>query len=322
MKLRKILFVFLGLALLSGYMAAGLAVQEQRQGRMHRFQFDGLNLPPLALQALAGEFKGLAADYLLLGVQSFIGSNQVLDRAEWLAVARAFDQAQALDPYFEQTYLMAQGLLAWSASMPERAVRILRKAAEHRPWDWRARYYAGFNQYYFLNDYQAASESFLQAAKVPHSPEILPVLGARLAQKSGRTEWALRLLYAMLKEKETEGSRTDEIERRIKALEGVLVLERSVADFKNRTGAWPQELEDLMSEGVLVAFPENPYGTEWLFNPETGAVSFDRVEIRVSTVHGPGFEVNDQGGSSLGRFSSWTPILDEVRASVRNGNTN
>ena len=317
MKPKKIVFLVLGLFLLGLYAVSGLEVREQRRGRGHRFQFNAVNLPPTALKVLAGEFKGLMADYLLLSIQSFIGSNQAPDRAEWLAVARAFDQSQALDPYFEQTYLMAQGLLSWEAGMPDRAVTILERAAKHRPWDWRAEYYAGFIKYYFLNDFQGASEAFLQAAKVPHSPEILPVLGARLAQKSGRTEWALRLLQAMFLEKQAEGSDTEEIEKRIQALQGVLMLERAVAAFHEQTGRWPKALNDLILTGILTEIPENPYGGDYFWNPETRTVSFDQVKVKVHTGHGPFKTAGNRSGPGGPDLPSWTPMLDAARRAAQ-----
>jgi hypothetical protein len=193
---------------------------------------------------------------------------------DWQAITRLFTSSQALDPSFQQTYMLAQGWLPWNANMIKETHEILRTAADNRPWDWRPIHAIGFNTYYFLNQPGGAGKIFLEASKKPHSPPFLAIVGSRLAQKGGETETAIALMKSMLATREENLEGYDDILDRLKALEGALVLEKAVSRYQELTGTIPENPEALVSSGILAGLPDNPYNLPYCLDA-TGKVYFD-----------------------------------------------
>ena len=234
-------------------------------------------IPADLIKILAGEFRGVWADYMLLEVGSFVGSNQHAAQKDYRNIYHALKQSMVLDPYFQQTYLLVQGILPWKANMPKEAIALLQVSREKRFWDWRPGHYQAFDYYYFLNDYAEASKVLLETAKIKGTPVVLAILGARFAVKSQQTRAAATILKQMLLNKNLDKDYRLELEERLEALEGVMVLESAVSVYKKRFGHLPPSLSALQDTGVLTAIPKNPYKA-YLYDPSTGRVAFDTVK--------------------------------------------
>lgn len=265
-------------AFIAIYALGYLAVEKKRQGLMLHYASPQSLISGSLGQWVAGEFKGVLADYLLLEAGSFIGSNQK-DRADdWQNIYLTLRQALVLDPFFKQSYIYAQGNLPWEAGMVTETIELLSIAQNHRFWDWMPGYYAGFNYYYFLNDFASAADRFLEAAKVKDSPVLLPILGGRLAMKGRNTEAGIALLQSMVDNQELEGERLEEIQWRIAALKGVVMLEKAIGRHREAFDANPDNLNQLVEKGFLQELPENPYNEAYQYNAQTGRVAFDKVK--------------------------------------------
>ena len=270
--------------LMSLYIYCHLMIKETREQLVFHPSSQGIRIPSQLLQLLAGEFKGLMADYLVLEVGSFIGANQKINEEDWDNITSSLKQALDLDPWFQQTYIFVQGNLPWRTNMADKAIRLLDVSRKHRTWDWRPGYYMGFDSYYFLKDYERASELFLETAKIKNAPVLLAVLGARFAARTGRTETAIILLKAMLEELDSEAelepgeeAKKKEIQNRLSALYGVSYLEKAITSFKNNYNVYPESLEVLLKAGFISEIPLNPYGTSYYYDPTTGTVNFDKI---------------------------------------------
>jgi len=64
----------------------------------------------------------------------------------------------------------------------------------------------------------------------------------------------------------------NQVELRIKALYGVLVLEQGISQFTSRFGRPPDTLEELVSRGILKEIPKNPYKKPYTY--ENGQIGF------------------------------------------------
>ncbi len=276
MKKKVILSIFLLTLAAASFGWANARLMEYRKGLVFRFAAPKASLPVEFVKILAGEFKGVMADYLVLEAGSFIGSNQEPTEREWENIRRTFQYALELDPYFMQAYIYAQGNLPWDAGMYQETIDLLAISKKHRTWDWYPGYYMGFDYYYFLADYAKASEEFLEAARVDHAPLLLSILGARLALKGKRTETAIALLKTMLGDRELDENSAREIRMRMEALQGVLTIEKSIQEYERRFGSRPENLDELVSSGVLSKLPENPYGGPYFYDNITGEVAFDK----------------------------------------------
>lgn len=298
MSRRLTLQLLTGLALLCFYAVSYNALLQQRSDmKQAAHSSSGIwNLPPVALLALAGEFKGLMADYLTLEAGAQLGTQLIRKPAggfqvvkkeyDWPAIHRIFVASQTLDPSFAQTYIVAQGWLPWEPSnMVTETQEILRTAAKHRPWDWQPTHAMGFNAYYFLKQPGEAGKLFLEAAKTPNSPSFLTILGARLAQKGGETETAIVIMKSMLADKDPEEPGYTDMVDRLHALEGVLVIEQAISRYEKTLGRKPSSLTELTTSGILAALPPNPYHIEYCMDT-AGSIYFDKPDCRVSVPGG------------------------------------
>lgn len=240
------------------YSLARSRVDAHRTDYVYRLHAAATPLPTEVLKALAGEFKGMVANYLLLEAASFMGSNQEPTAEDWDATARLLDQSSSLDPYFKQTYRLSQSALAWEPDQLTSAITILERSRKHLTWDWQPGFFLGFDYYYFLNENLTASQKLMETSKVPGAPIALATLASRLASKSGHTGAAIAFLTAIYKN--TDDAETKKIlELRILALRGVETLEAAVVLFQKKFDRLPATLDELVHETILSDLPSNPY---------------------------------------------------------------
>ena len=259
-------------------MVGRFEVQDVRKNIALTYHSPQNNLSADALKIIAGEFKGLWADYLLLEIGAFIGSNQKATPEDWIYIRHTFDQCYALDPYFQQTYLFVQGNLPWQPRMVNETIGFLTLSKKHRPWDWYPGNYMAFDYYYFLNDYNRASQEMLEAAKVKNAPVYLAVLGARFAHKSRQNEAAIIILRKMIENEELADSDRSELQQRLTALEGTWLLQKAVDQYREKHQHYPSALEALLHEKLINTIPRNPYADRYFYDSITGRVAFDQVK--------------------------------------------
>lgn len=251
--------LILGVVVLSLLSLHGLGtrkVQEIRTSVRYQNHINAPLVPSSVLKIIAGEFKGLMADYLLLEIGAFINAGEEKSDADWQRARLHFSQCMALDPYFAQTFRTVQAFLPWKGKVEE-ANALLEIARKHRSWDWTPGFFIGFNYFNFQKDYAKASEYFIAASKIKGAPPMLATLGARMAQKSGRTQAALVFLKAMERNPDYDESAKHMIATRIKVLEGALLLEKAVAAYRQRFGHDIESLQDLVASGILKELPQH-----------------------------------------------------------------
>jgi hypothetical protein len=292
MNRRRTIQLLIGLLLVCFYTASySLLLQQRNEKRQDARSGSGIwNLPPVALLALAGEFKGLMADYLTMEVGAQLGTELkrtpdggfivVKKQYDWQSINRLFKASQTLDPSFAQTYIVAQGWLPWEpANMVAEAQDILKVAARNRPWDWEPIRSMGFNTYYFLKQSGEASKKFFEAAKIPNAPPFLSIIGSRLAQKGGETQTAIYIMKSMLLDKDQKDPDYNTISDRLKALEGVVILEKGISDYQHTFGSIPQSTDQLLTSGILKSLPENPYKVDYCIDNQ-GTIHYDNPHCR------------------------------------------
>ncbi len=227
----------------------------------------GYIIPSRFSRILALGNQGLLSDFQFLKIATFIGGRsgegEILNEEDWRFVIRSLDVVTDLDPYFVDPYMLAEGLLAWDAGKPEEANRLLSKGMEYRTGDWRLPFFVGFNNFYFLKDYEAASGFIMTAAKLPGSPAYLKTLGARLAYYGGKSKTALLFLKEMLSDTDNLLLR-DRLEMRLLALERAVAIEEALDKFITQEGRSPEKLVELVTAGYLRELSVDPYGGDWV----------------------------------------------------------
>ncbi|GAB6095832.1 hypothetical protein JCM14469_20850 [Desulfatiferula olefinivorans] len=266
--------VLLGLTLLGCYSLSFHALQKFRRSvQLSRSYHASVHVPPILLKAVAGEFRGLLADYTLIEAASIVGKAERITDAEWDTIGHLFRQTMALDPYFEQSCHLIQGSLAWHAKRFDLAFSLLEESKNHRYWDWIPGYFIGFDYFFFLKDNRMASEYLMEASTVRDAPAPLATFAARLAQEAGNNQTAMAFLQMVLM-KETDPDKKEMLLTRLEAHMAVDVLEKALRVYHDRFGGYPARLDALVDAGVLDALPKNPYGNSFEYQGQTGFVKF------------------------------------------------
>jgi predicted negative regulator of RcsB-dependent stress response len=272
MKLKEVIgLVCMSAALLTLFGLSRSHVEAYRTDYTYRLHVAASPLPIEAVNALAGEFKGMVANYLLLEAASFIGGKQDATTDDWNAVTRLLDQSNSLDPYFKQTYRLAQATLPWQAQKYDQTLTILERSREHLPWDWQPGFFIGFDYFYFLKDNLTASRKLMEASRINGAPLSLSTLASRLSSQAGHTKAAIDFLIAVYENTDDEEAR-EVLKLRILALQGVLVLQAAVDRFNSQFDRMPRALDELIEKGVIQALPQNPYNRP--FSLRDGKVDF------------------------------------------------
>ena len=274
-----LIFGLILLATMGVHLQSHWRVKKLRQSSGLIFKPPQMMLSPAMTQIAAGEFNGLLSDYILLEVGSFEGSNVKETDKDYHNVYKALKQTLLLDPYFQQTYLIVQGILPWKAKLYDETLELLDISREYRPWDWRPGHYMGFDDYYFKNDFSKASEVLLETAKIKGAPVLLAVLGARLATKGQQTQAAIVMLQQLLKDDSLAESDRLEIMERLDALNGVWLLEKAITKYTQLNGGYPADLQTLVHQGIIDSIPPNPYADQFYYDSQTGCVAFDQNTI-------------------------------------------
>ncbi|MCB2183204.1 MAG: hypothetical protein KQH63_14320 [Desulfobulbaceae bacterium] len=258
--------ICIGAILVALYIPLTVKLQEQRKLFLDT-DFIAYTLPSTLIAPLSLEFKGVTADFLLFKFMTFIGGRiQELPNftdLHWDYLEDTLDIITDLDPYYFDAYQYSQIFLAWDAGRPESANRLLEKAMENVPDNYRFPYYIGFNYYYFIKDNQKASEYFMKASKLPDSPYWLASWAARLSVFSFEHRAGIMFLEDMISQTRDERIKKY-FQKRLTALQILSYLENKVDAYKEQYGKMPASLDDLVSSGIIKEIPEDPYGGKFI----------------------------------------------------------
>ena len=245
-------------------------------------------------------FTALASDYHWLQAIQVAGGHQVVDAERAGHLGRLVDVVTTLNPYVGHPYRFAAVWLTHDDAQVREGIRLLQRATEHDPEDWRNHFYIGFNHFFYLGEYAEAAASLERTIDLPGRPAYLPRLVARLKSHTGDIDVAEVFLRELLRSTEDDETRAkiqaglDEIELEHKARH----LDRARSIFKELAGRDITAVDELIEGPNAVlrrlpspepdALPEvYARGSVWRIDPKT-----DRI---VTTFVGKRYEVHFSG---------------------------
>ncbi len=275
--------------------------------------------PGLA-RAMAFGFDALLADYHWLQAVQVAGGANVIDASAARQLGRLVDVVTTLNPHVGHPYRFAAIWLTHDVEQVLEGNRLLRRAIEYHPDDWRNYFYLGFNHFFYLADYREAARALEIAIDLPGRPAYLPRLVARLKSQHSAIEVAEVFLRELYRSSEDEDAKAklqvalDEIEIEYKAR----FLDSARQAFQELTGQDIESVDDLtrgrhrVLEGLPSpepdAIPASLAGESvWIIDPET-----DRI---VSSYLGRRYEIHYSESDRL-RLDEW----QKDRASVEDEN--
>jgi hypothetical protein len=264
---------------------------------------------PRVASMMALGFNALLADYHWLQAVQVIGGNSPVDARTARHIGKLVDVVTTLNPHVGHPYRFAAVWLTQDEELVREGSRLLERAIENHPDDWRNYFYLGFNQFFYLVDYPAAARTLEVAMNLPDSPAYLPRLVARLKSQHGDIDVAEVFLRELLRTTQDEEAKArlqvalDEIEIEYKARH----LDRARAAYVTLAGRDIEFVEDLIHEPhrVLEKLPSAEpdliprtlsRGSVWTIDPET-----NRIE---SSYLGSRYEVH-YSSSDRKRIDAW-----------------
>jgi hypothetical protein len=231
--------------------------------------------------AFAFGFRNFLADLAWLDAIQAAGSRR-MNREDYDRLNLLIGAVNNYDPRFVVPYLLGGMVLGDSQEHVQDALRILERGRRGFPADYRFPFYIGFIQYFALGNPTEGGKALEAAARIPGSPPYFPLLAARMFSEGRAPETALAFLGEMMKQ-EADTSRRDVLRKRIREViveRDLQNLERAVEAFKERFGAPPSSLPDLIRSGILRAIPDEPHGGRYVMAPN-GEVRSDKVAERL-----------------------------------------
>lgn len=231
--------------------------------------------------ALALGFRNVLADVVWLEAVQVAG-NKKMTTGDYSRLTVLLNAVANYDPRFAIPYLLGGVVLGESPGHVRDALRILERGRSQFPDNWQFPFYIGFTYWFSLGDFAEGGKAMAAAARLPGSPAYLPTLATRLLAEGRDPATALALLVE-LERQETDDIRRDVLRRRIRDVvveRDIQFLERSVAEFRARTGKLPGALADLVIAGIVSKLPREPNGGSYVLQPD-GSVRSDRVRERL-----------------------------------------
>jgi hypothetical protein len=226
-------------------------------------------------------FRNVLADVVWLEAVQVAG-NRKMTRWDYDRLYELLDVIANFDQKFEMPYLLGGLVLGESPQHGREALRVFERGKVTHPADWRFPFYMGFTHYFSLGDAIAGGRAMAEAARLPGSPAYLPGLASRMLSEAREPEVALALL-APIARQESDPARRAVLERRIREVtveRDLQALERAVEQYREKSGTVPENLSDLVREGILAAIPPEPNGGSYVME-RGGKVRSDRVTQRL-----------------------------------------
>jgi hypothetical protein len=196
-----------------------------------------LFVPPkeLTVGAATG-YQNMIANGLWLGLLQYYGDRLTIDMAQkTVNVPQMFDLITDLDPKFYFAYWLGTWAIG-DAGDGRGAVKLLEKGERLNPGDYQYPYLMGFAKFLFLTDFAGAAKDFERAAVLPGAPRFAQTMAARMLQKTGQDDLALRLWQNMYNQA-TDKATKQIAKRNVERIEAEMKGERERAFRINRDKA-------------------------------------------------------------------------------------
>ena len=229
---------------------------------------------PTVLKRISLGYGGLLADVYWTRAVQYFGSKHHNGAQHYELLAPLLEITAALDPQLLVAYEYGANFLAPKppdgAGMPRRAIELAEYGIRNNPNEWKLYYQLGFIYYTELQDYAAAADAFDRGSRVPNAHPWLKLLAAQMAEHAGDLQTARMLWTTMYQSTHDQSIRANAAAhlRALQVDEDVLVLERLVNIYRDKTGRVPDSFSDLAAAGLLRGTATDPLGHAYKLMPD------------------------------------------------------
>jgi tetratricopeptide (TPR) repeat protein len=274
--------------------------------------------PEFAKIAALG-FDTVMADFYWLQAVQVVGSANANPVQYGTHLGRLIDVVTTLDPWVDHAYRFAAIWLTGSEEDVRSANRLLERSFDYHPWEWRNRFYLGYNLFFYLGENEQAANVLEAASRLDYSPRYLARLVARLRSEHADIETAEVFLRQLLTDAPDPMSANEyrsaldeiEIERRARH------LDRARESYRKLNGFDVDSVWDLVrAEGAVLEKipPPWPASLPKSLVSEDYRWEFDSESDRfVSSYYGHRYELTFHP-RERDRVDQWKRTSDDERA--------
>jgi len=238
---------------------------------------------PGLVKKMALGYSGMMADFYWMRTIQYYGRFDVADRRKdrYKNLYTLLDITTTLNPYYLDAYRTGCFFLAseepLGADRPEEALKLLDKGTSFHPEEWSLLYDKGFIYYWHLQDFKSAGETWLRAAKIPGAPEWLHSLAATSLSRGGELGVAIALWQDRYLQATRENERETALSRLIsfKVAQDIWGWQALAEKYREKNGAYPQNLQILAVEHGLRYSLNDPLGMPYQYDQQTGEVALN-----------------------------------------------
>jgi len=236
---------------------------------------------PSTVKRIALSYDRLLADFYWLRTIQYYGRREEADKrlVRYKNLPALLDITTTLDPDLIDAYRVGSVFLGEEdpvgAGLPQESLKLLDKGIRVHPQEWRLRYDKGFVYYWYLKDYKKAGEVWQEAGRLPGAPHWMEPLAAMALSKGGAVEVAVSLWEIQYRNSTRADVRENARNHLLSfaAARDIWTLEVLLEKYREKTGAYPQTLRELVREKAPQYSIVDPSGTPYQYNPATGAVA-------------------------------------------------
>jgi hypothetical protein len=272
------------------FVASAVASQVALDGAFPRetsaARVDWIRSPEL-MRRLALSFDSVLADVYWIRSVQYYGDTKLSFAAkkEYGRLYPLLDITTSLDPRFNIAYRFGAILLSEGhpngAGSTEQAIALLQKAITEMPEKWQYLHDAGFVEYWWNRDAEAAAKWLLRAADVPGAPPYLRTVAATMLAEGGEQNSARALWTEVAATAEHEWLR-QAARRGLMQLDAESIIEQLkpiVSRFHDQTGRYPVSWNELVRARLLSGVPLDPSGVPYALDAVSGAVDVSQASL-------------------------------------------
>lgn len=171
---------------------------------------------------------------------------------------RAHELVAQLNPCHEDNVYISNAMLSWGGAV-DAGNAIMQRATDCRTWDDIPPFFLGFNRYFFYRDLDGARKAIdIAASRSKDNRATLQQMSIVIASKKLNDEKMAAEYLRSQRDQATDPILAEKLNRRLLRLEGLITLRDAQARFEKEHGHPLTNPNELITSGILNAFPQDP----------------------------------------------------------------
>jgi hypothetical protein len=228
-------------------------------------------LPAKVVKKISLGLNSLLADLTWLQTIQYYGGG--LPYEKYRRLPEMINSVVELDPKFSYPYSFGLLILPGEGFVNE-AVALGEKGMKNPALknEWSIPYYLGMIHHFNLKDQKTAAKYFEEAGKRPNAPPVCQLMAAKYYANANRKETALALYYVVYTTTDNKYVR-ERAQLYMEHVKLMMDLEKAALTYKEKFGAFPAELTDLVDKKIIESLPPDPLQRNFIIESNTGVVT-------------------------------------------------